>query len=189
MTDDNPYRVTAAATVAVPADPDTEPSETQTIVGWTIVFGLNLPVPVLFGVSVVNGLGGYLGMATGCVMWWGTGVLLCRRGRVQNVRATSWGGLLVAGSQFFPMLQMCSGMAAIAIMTVLVAPQAGNGRGGLQMAVGSPLLDHLVATGLTLLTGTILISVAAIIGHLIMFLYRRLKPASSLQESVTPKER
>jgi len=172
MTDDNPYQVTDVTNAEPLVISKTEPSKTGIIIGWMVVFGINLPIPVFFGSGIVSGTVGYLGMTLGCVLWCGTGILLCRRGWARHIRATSWGGLIVALSQFYPMLQFFAGMAAVEIMRVLSIPIGGYGPNGIQPMNVSAVFDVMVATGLTVLTGTILISVAAVVGHVLLFLFR-----------------
>ena len=138
------------------------------------MFALNLPIPVFLDQMSFPDLAGI--SALGCVLWCGTGILLCFRGWANHVRATSWGGLLVALSQFYPMLQLFAVIAAITITRTLVTPIDGNWN--FRAANHSALLDLLVASGLTVLTGSILISIALVVGHTLLFLFRRLVPRS-----------
>ncbi len=172
MTTDNPYLVTTTEPVATEADSSESRSTKRSIAGWAIVFLLNLPIPVFLGSSVVSGIGGYVGMAVGCCLWWGLGIRLCFGAQVRHVRATTVGGLLVALSQFYPMLQLFAGMFAIFIVNLVVVDM-GGGPG--RLAMQNPLADFAISTTLTLLTGAILIAVALTGGHLLLLLFRSVR--------------
>lgn len=75
--------------------------------GWCIGYGVNLPVPVFFAVDVIGttGLGGMvLGMAVVMTL----GIVAAKRYK-QLDRIALLGGLLLALSQLFPVLQLVIG--------------------------------------------------------------------------------
>lgn len=171
MSSENPYQVavdvdhseTVPVTESLPARP--------TIISWVIVFLLNLPIPVFFGSSVVASASGYTGMAVGCVLWCGLGILLCFGQQAKHIQATTRGGLLVALSQFYPILHMFAGLLAGAVVAAVFG--AGNsGRGPLNMTTNQVFTDLLHSTAMTLVTGALLIFVAFTVGHLVSFVVR-----------------
>ena len=166
MQSENPYQVTTELEHSPVAEEANAAPVRRTVTSWIIVFLLNLPVCVLFGASLFSSAGGYAGMFIGCVLWCGLGILLCFGNHIPHVRATARGGLLVALSQFYPLLQMFAGTIAAAILESLFNLGGSDG-GPLNIGTTGPVADMAVSTAMTLLTGGMLIIVAFTGGHII----------------------
>lgn len=81
--------------------------------GWTLVFVANLPVPLLASWGAVQ-QGSGVGLFGGVVMLYLLGAAVCGlRWRVG--RSLVWGGAVVALTQFFPFLQVGSGILAVMV--------------------------------------------------------------------------
>lgn len=164
MPTENPYHVTAELEHSPAAEDAGASPVRKTVVSWIIVFLLNLPICVFFGASMIPSAGGYAGMAIGCMMWCSLGILLCFGNQISQVRAATRGGVLVALSQFYPMLQMFAGMISGVILESLF-DLGGSGTGPLNIGTAEPIADTAVSTAMTLLTGGMLITVALTSGH------------------------
>lgn len=174
MNDDNPYRTSSEVEAGSVATQAQDPKPAGIMVGWVLVFLINLPMPVLFGLYLVATPGGFLGMAGGCLIWCGTGIAVCFSRHAAHVRATSLGGVLVALSQFYPLLQMYAGLLAIFIVSPLLNITSGQ-IGHDDLETGIPLLDAAYSGLLTLMTGATLITVAWLTGHLMLSAMRVLE--------------
>jgi hypothetical protein len=75
---------------------------------WTLVFVGNLPVPMLFGLSIVGVEGGGWGLFGGLAVLYWVGFALCLF-RFRIGRSLVWGGGAVALTQVFPVVQLFSG--------------------------------------------------------------------------------
>lgn len=83
--------------------------------GWFVVFLFNLPLPLLFGFGMTSRAGTF-GMLAGLGVVW----LIGHRAvaHVREVRAPLMiGGVVVAFSQFLPLLQICAGALALVAVT------------------------------------------------------------------------
>ncbi|MEO2089645.1 MAG: hypothetical protein ABGY75_09140 [Gemmataceae bacterium] len=80
---------------------------------WTGVFLANLPIPVLMAYGTTSGSGVAGLIAALAVLYW-VGFILCA-GRFCVGRSLVQGGIVVAVSQFFPVLQALSGMFALVV--------------------------------------------------------------------------
>ena len=109
--DVNPY---AAPTVqAVEVESTGRASAHMATVAWLMAVLINLPVPVMLGISCTRGPG-QIGMLIGVLAFAGVGLILCRR-VPSLMKSISLGSLVTAISQFFLILHMYVGMAAITI--------------------------------------------------------------------------
>ena len=79
--------------------------------GWALAVAVNLPIPLLFGLAAVA-KGGLFGMCAGIGAFWLAGAVVIAR--VPSVRAlVVYGPLFFAFSQFFPVVQVMAGAAAV----------------------------------------------------------------------------
>lgn len=78
--------------------------------GWALGYGVNLPVPIFFAIMFIGPVG-FAGMVVGIAIVMAAGVLFAKRFGPFD-RAAKRGGVLLALSQLFPMLQMICGMIA-----------------------------------------------------------------------------
>jgi hypothetical protein len=118
--------------------------------GWAAVFAANLIVPLLLGCMVTAG-GGRAGMLVAMGLLW----LLGHEGsgRVRNVGfVLIGGGSGVALSQLFPFLQFFAGMFSLTV---------GQRLG---LVVEAETTGELGGFLVTLMTGSLLIAVAALLG-------------------------
>jgi hypothetical protein len=80
----------------------------QQLMAWWFVFVLNLPLPLLFGSSMMR-TAGWLGMALAALVLMAAGTLACRlRRRLGQTLVV--GGTLVALGQLMPVLQVVAGL-------------------------------------------------------------------------------
>ena len=98
-----------------PAEPtpgDTNKDPYFRAFGWTGIYGLNLFVPLLLGLFVTGDGSGWIGMLFAVALCWAVGVVGCTQfPRLYSVLIP--GGILVAFTQFFPVLQIIAGAVAI----------------------------------------------------------------------------
>ena len=152
--DVNPY---AAPTVqAVEVESTGRASAHMATVAWLMAVLINLPVPVMLGISCTRGPG-QIGMLIGVLAFAGIGLMLCRRSP-RLMKDLSFGSVLTALSQFFPILHMYVGMAALTICTL----GATNG----------DMTGVVEITMATVLTGVGLIIPSLVVGVLIGGLVR-----------------
>lgn len=78
---------------------------------WTLVYSVNLCVPVLFGIASVPE-SAYPGMALGVVVIYAAGVLLCGY-RFRSGRSLLWGGSMIAVTQVVPLHYFLVGGTAL----------------------------------------------------------------------------
>ena len=83
------------------------------MIGWPIAFGLNLPLPLMFGVAMTE-LAGRWGMSLGILVMLGLGYLFCYC-LPDLSRRFVWVSGLMAVTQFLPLLQIIAGIIAISI--------------------------------------------------------------------------
>lgn len=139
------------------------------VAAWVLVYSLNLPVPFFFGIVVTDGTGKF-GMVLAVVVLLAAGVFATRR-YPRTLTAISIGGLVTALSQFYPMLQMFAGMAALFVTEALSLSDSGAvGAGGFEN-VGTVLGGFCA----TCITAFIEIIVAAMVGGLVQLARRQTK--------------
>jgi len=120
---------------------------------WTVVFALNLAVPLPIGWDTTDG-GGRIGLALAVVAGWAAGMFICYHShRVGTVLVS--GGTWVAISQFVPVLQFAAGIVGMVCLHQI----AGHG----SFAEGGPRAE-LSGFALTLFTGSILFLAAMVFG-------------------------
>jgi len=83
--------------------------------------------------------------------------------------ATTFGSIPVALSQFYPIPQFFASTYAVGVMNLLFSPVGGSGPWPPQVWVVSSTIDLLTATSLILFTGTVLIIVASVAEHVLVF--------------------
>lgn len=135
--------------------PDKNSNEQKSLLtGWCIIYGLNLIVPLYFGIGFTQSHG-RLGMGVAVLLMFGAGCCAVRRlpslGRAINI-----GGLLVAAVQIFPILQVAAGFIGI-----LWASNMG-------LEVDGPHASKFGGFVATVFTGGILIAVALLIGSVVL---------------------
>ncbi len=163
--DDNPF---APPTVqSSPVRDVQQPSSRSLIIYWIIAFCINLPLPVMLGALRTSGPGN-IGMIIGCVIVNVTGLWLCRVAPDFMLRL-SVGSVPVALSQFFVVLHIFVGLAAISVSSWIFNPSTDSPSGDLTR------IDEVTLT--TILTGIGLILPAIAIGYLAGLLFRM--PAAS----------
>jgi|GEM_PF-5927133 len=122
---------------------------------WTAVLAANLVIPITFATDLLNrggegGKGEDIGMALAIAILWLLGDIFGLRSSDRRFKLIS-GGLVVAASQAFPLLQFFAGMASLVLVgSVLTDPK-------------SSLLGFLA----TLLTGSFLLLASYLIGSMI----------------------
>lgn len=105
--DRNPYASPVAE--ETPAERE-HPTDRSVGWGWLVGYGVNLPVPIMFAMMFISPAG-FTGMLVGIIMVMSIGMLAARRLKQLN-RIALRGGLLLAITQLFPILQMFSGIMA-----------------------------------------------------------------------------
>jgi hypothetical protein len=120
---------------------------------WTVVFALNLPVPLFFGWDMTH-LGGRIGLAVAVVAGWAAGMFICYQTHQLGVVLVR-GGAWVAASQFVPVLQLGAGIVGIVCLNRIAGHRA-FAEGGLQA--------ELSGFALTLFPGSIIFLAAMVFG-------------------------
>lgn len=136
---------------------------------FSLVFLLNLPVPFFWGV-MVNEKRNTFFLLAGCALLLALGRLICTRSRRVGFSLTA-GGVVVAISQFFPMMQITVGILVVegfGAATGLV--ESSEHRAGFENGI-SPWACLVF----TLLTGLILMAIALVTGELIRQVFFRKK--------------
>ena len=126
---------------------------------WLTVFLANSPVP-LFYAWFLTAKHGRIGMVAAIVLWWSLGHLVCKTNRRLGLSLVA-GGILVALSQCFPLLQIIAGMVSLNIYGRLAQAVAGGSVRGPQEQ--TEFGGFLV----TMLTGGMLMAVALGFGSVI----------------------
>jgi hypothetical protein len=127
------------------------------IAGWTILYMLNLIVPVLFGIMVCD-KGGLAGMLVGIVIFYVAATFLVIRFHRMGTAAIIGSGV-VALSQFWAIAQLYSGLLALSVWGFVSGTKGTNDLGG-----GNPILAELGGCAVTIMTGQPLFALAIIIG-------------------------
>ena len=125
------------------------------LVSWVLVFAINLPVPMLFGASIVGGVG-WAGVLLGMVSILAVTIFM-HRISVSLMRIIWTGGIATAASQLFPVPHVLAGSIAIELVRVL-------GLLDRDPLMGVKLESTATAFVITLVTGGILLLVALGVG-------------------------
>lgn len=167
--DSNPYQ-SPEPTEAPAAQPnDSERGwDKFAIIGWPIALGANLPIPLLCGIALTE-LAGRWGMWLAILLILGLGYLVCYNWPRLSRRLVS-ASLLVAVTQFIPILQIVAG--SIALQVVAQLPFVA----GVSIDEHGPerIVSERAGFAVTLLVGVSLLGiVAAIIALLSLFSARK----------------
>jgi hypothetical protein len=120
---------------------------------WSWVYIANLPFPALMGALLTSGLG-LLGLAAGVVLLYEVGRRACY-GYPWAARIVSYGGVVVAVAQIFPIYHVLAGMAGVgSACFVLNLREFSDGSG----------LDPVAALIATVVTGLLLLAWAGAMG-------------------------
>ena len=164
--DDNPF---APPTVQSSLVRDVQqPSSRSLIIYWIIAFCINLPLPVMLGALRTSGPGN-IGMIIGCVIVNVTGLWLCRVAPYFMLRL-SVGSVPVALSQFFGVLHIFVGLAAIKVSSLIFHSTADPRSGDMTRIGDMARIDEVTLA--TILTGIGLILPSIAIGYLAGLLFR-----------------
>jgi hypothetical protein len=157
MDDRNPYASPQSLTAdTLPTtDVGDRPSRRIYLV-WTIVFVLNLAVPLLIAWNVSNDSGG-LGMFAAIAALYLLGSWICAKHCRHLGVGLIAGGLCVGLTQVFPLLQIMAGSVGFAIATRLGQV---DGRNGDLPDVNSAIGGFII----TMTTGVLLMAAALVIG-------------------------
>jgi hypothetical protein len=147
---ENPYAA-PPTTEQIEAPPPTEGRRAPYAL-WIAVVLINLPVPVMFGMTTTTGFG-RIGMPFGILLVGAVGLLLCKEYRVM-MRNLSMGAIATALSQFYPVLHIFVGIMATGIC-------------GGTTDRASPGMDGIIQiTVATIITGVGLILPSLVVGYL-----------------------
>jgi len=147
--DQNPYAPPVSRDVALDREgADRKPK--RRLLTWSVLYVLNLVVPLMFGFQCVNGALGVLGMFVGIGLFFvGTVVVLERRKWLYAPFCV--GAAFLGLSQLWPVLQMFAGMLALTAT---------------EFVFGTPerTLHAFASSFATIITGSLLLIVAAVSG-------------------------
>ncbi|MCA9050463.1 MAG: hypothetical protein KDA89_17120 [Planctomycetaceae bacterium] len=166
MMDDNPFQAPRSVEPVWQPEGSGQRSPTRGVIMWTALFAANLPLPVLFGCMIARGPA-RLGMLSVMVLLYAGGAVLS----YNRPTRSGWlfvGSAAVAISQLVPVLHIVSG--AIALEAAVAVQVAGPDLKG-------PGTTDSIAAGvlLTAVTGTLLLSAAAVAGMVMTTIYRMLR--------------
>ena len=166
MDEHNPYEPPKSSMPPpAPVDHANRRVQMWTFGTWIFVFAINMAVPLLFSASMTEEHG-KLGMAVALGAFLTCGCFLCAFHR-ELARALIIGGVVVALTQIIPMLQFIAGSIGMAVGLGLgVADFGGDER-------GPSLTSEFGGFVVTLVTGGILITAAAVSGLSIQWLASR----------------
>jgi hypothetical protein len=111
MTSDNPYESPQPIADTVPS---AAPREAPPYLAWTLVFGINLLVPLLLSANV-GAKHGTRGIAVAVLVLLAAGLVICAV-RPGLARIFIGGSVVTAVLQFVPIVQMTVGMIAITLL-------------------------------------------------------------------------
>ncbi len=143
---------------------------------WTLVFALNLIVPLIFGWGIGDE-SAKAGLILAVGIYWLAGIFVCQKWRRMGQSLVA-GGFLVAVTQLLPIAQICSGLAAREIWFKLSPSDQG-------------LNTMLGGFFMTWVTGGLLIGLALLIGMFIVFVGHqpsKAKPELSESDRAWPVE-
>lgn len=133
---------------------------------WTWVYLANLPVATFLGFHTAYGPG-LIGMVLGVAGVYAGGRWRCRA-NPRAFRMVSYGGLITAALQIFPLLHIFAGVLGIGAASVLGQYENTHAAGALT------LLGGLIAT---LVTGIVMISLAGVAGFFILAVRYAVSPS------------
>ncbi|WP_152051697.1 hypothetical protein [Tautonia marina] len=159
----NPYLAPESPMIDRPADLSRPRKGTPgLLVGWVIVFLVNLPIPVMFGSALTEG-NARIGMTVGTVALGLVGGLFCQRS-YRIALALTAGGVAVAITQVIAIPQFIAGSIGLMVSTTLGLADPNFDVGSNEMTLWS---GGLVTT---LVTGSLLMGLALGIGLLFQLL-------------------
>lgn len=152
---ENPYAVEAAA---IEPSLDSSPSDglSWRRAAWGAVVLLNLPIPLMFGMSFCKGES-VIGMPIGILIVLLAGLWCCRR-TPKAMSMLNSGAIITALSQFWPIAHIMIGSIAVGISRLAFDRDANT----------ENLTGVISATSATLLTGIGLILLSFIFGAILM---------------------
>ncbi len=136
----------------------------QWLISWTVIFGLNLMIPLMFGWGMCDS-NGKIGLMLAVALCWGVGVVGLT-GERRWGRALAYGGIPVGFSQFFPFAQIYAGIIAIKVYDRL----SGGGEAPVQDLPRGPLSGP-GGFVVTCLTGGLLMTAAFALGWIINMIF------------------
>lgn len=154
----NPYQAPQSDAAQAPqfADLPTK-GKKRLYVAWFFVFALNLIVPALIGWQMTED-GGRIGMLAAGMLLLAVGYWICAVAR-QLGFALVVGGVAVALSQVFPILQMTAGIVSCALAEAMGLYSSGDDVNPLGTVAGD-----VGSFALTLITGGLLMAAALAVG-------------------------
>ncbi len=161
MDGDNPYQPPEAIEVAASA------FRGKWLVLWIFVFVANLLMPVFFAWTVLED-GGGSGVLLGTALLLGISIVVL----IQFPRLIRWtriGGIVVAVSQLFPLLQIVAGSIGIGSAEIVGAARKLTPEE--QDFLIAPPLGFAAALVTTLVTGAVLLLVVLAFSLLLMFVF------------------
>ena len=171
MDENNPYEAPSHAVhTPLPAANKSARAARFTYISWVFVFALNMAVPLLFSSSLTREHG-KLGMSLAALLLFASGCYICAVAR-KLAAALIAGGVLVALSQLFPILQIIAGMIGMSVGETLGLARIGDGH-------PTQLFNEYGGFVVTFATGAILMAAAASAGMLM----RSITPARWWQRS------
>ncbi len=126
---------------------------------WPIVFGLNMIVPLLFGLAITYEHG-RIGLCAASGLLLAAGWLLCYASP-PAARRLILGSAVLAFTQFLPIIQIFAGMIAISVV------------GSDPLFEEGPDVTELAGFAMTFIVGTILLALAGGLGVLLGFVFPR----------------
>jgi hypothetical protein len=131
---------------------------------WTIVFALNLIVPLLLGWDMMRLTGGRDGLILATAMLWATGFWIGWRTRDGRFVLLT-GGIFVALTQFYPILQVMAAIAGWCVARGIIFSWFPPGSEIHEFAhTRFPLSPGLHGFTVTIITGGLLIVAAIVLG-------------------------
>jgi hypothetical protein len=155
----NPYQSPEAAELS---DAGAETREPQGYVAhgtFAAVFGVNMIVPLMFGWPMASEHGA-LGLVLAVAFLLVCGMCVCSLSP-KLARAINLGGMIVAASQFIPILHITAGAIGFGLADGLGLTDFGP----------APSLTNLGAFVVTAVTGTILIGMSTVPGLILVWLW------------------
>jgi hypothetical protein len=164
MEEANPYQAPASVEGETPPPPAAGRLPMRLLAGWTAIFLLNMPLPLLFAGEVTRNHG-RSGVFVASATLWLLGGWVCVAQRKVGF-ALAVGGAPVALSQIVPLLQIMAGIVALTVGELF--QQVENKDDAVGQVVSEP-----GGFLLTMITGSLLMGAALVLGLLL----RALMPA------------